>query len=279
MATAKSTMMEWILMTKSGLGMNWQPDLTCSESSSGIHLPLSGESIELEFVMKHPKYRWVKFPTIVDGMILPRSWEQRKNQYLQRETSESYDAIPGKRRKLKYRVIVIWTVYKDWYSCIWRRVRLVLWQSGNLHTIQWNWYLLTSISISNPAGRGHQETKTRCEQIPHHGDPFGTGMKIEHAQFGACSDRRFSKDYGRAHPGFLLDAGCHIENAAFTIYHAYSYSQSYREMDVKEEELWSDLKAITRDNLNERWNANHASQGFEIQDRETWIMLTSHGPK
>ena len=105
------------------------------------------------------------------------------------------------------------------------------------------------------------------------GDAFVNWHEFEHPQFGTVEIGGFKKNFGRAHPGFLLEQDAH-RNVAFTIYHAY-HTPKLSVMDVKEEDLGGGLKAITATIFNERLMPTHASQDLKYKiERPDYVTIS-----
>jgi hypothetical protein len=105
------------------------------------------------------------------------------------------------------------------------------------------------------------------------GDAFVKWKEYEHPQFGTVEIGGFKKNFGRLHPGFLLEQDAH-RNAAFSILHAY-HTPKLSVMDVKEVDLGGGLKEITATIYNERLIPTHSSQDLKYKiERPDYVTLS-----
>ncbi len=81
------------------------------------------------------------------------------------------------------------------------------------------------------------------------------------------------KNFGRAHPGFLLESDAH-RNMAFTIYHCY-HTPKLNIDTIMEKELGDGLKEVTAVISNSRLMPTHSSQDLKYKiERPDYITLT-----
>jgi hypothetical protein len=126
------------------------------------------------------------------------------------------------------------------------------------------------------AGRGNQDEELNVDRYLTFGDAFVNWEEYDHPQYGKIEIGGFKKNFGRAHPGFLLEQDAH-RNMAFTIYHAY-HTPKLSITDVKEENLGGGLRQITATVYNERLMPTHSSQDLKYKiERPDFVTLT--GPK
>jgi hypothetical protein len=187
-----------------------------------------------------------------------------------REDIKIYDAIGKKGEEMipGYRYL---TVYKDLYSVFGGELD---WFYGNRGIFTYTNELMVSyLYFNKQAGRGNQEEQLKVDQLLTFGDAFVNFKEFKHPQFGTVEIGGFKKNFGRAHPGFLLEQDAH-RNAAFTIYHAY-HTPKLSVMDVKEEDLGGGLKSITATIFNERMMPTHASQDLKYKiERPDYVTIS-----
>jgi hypothetical protein len=89
------------------------------------------------------------------------------------------------------------------------------------------------------------------------GDAMQEWTEYDHPQYGKIEIGGFKKNFGRAHPGFLLEQGAH-RNMAFTIYHAY-HTPKLTIDEISEKNLGGGLREVTAVVTNSRLMPTHAS--------------------
>jgi hypothetical protein len=181
-----------------------------------------------------------------------------------------YDAIAKKGEEFMpgYKYLV---VYKDLYSVFGGQLD---WFYGGRGIFTYSNELMTSyLYVHKNAGRGNQDEQMMVDTYLTFGDAFVNWAEYDHPQYGKIEVGGFKKNFGRAHPGFLLEQDAH-RNAAFTIYHAY-HTPKLSVMDVKEEDLGGGLKSITATIFNERMMPTHASQDLKYKiERPDYVTIS-----
>jgi hypothetical protein len=224
----------------------------------------------MEFVMKHPNIAGAQSFHNAGGMILRGPGAEEDINTYNREDIKIYDAIGKKGEEMipGYRYL---TVYKDLYSVFGGELD---WFYGNRGIFTYTNELMVSyLYFNKQAGRGNQEEQLKVDQLLTFGDAFVNFKEFKHPQFGVVEIGGFKKNFGRAHPGFLLEQDAH-RNAAFTIYHAY-HTPKLSVMDVKEEDLGGGLKSITATIFNERMMPTHASQDLKYKiERPDYVTIS-----
>jgi hypothetical protein len=96
----------------------------------------------------------------------------------------------------------------------------------------------------------------------------GTNTIIRKIEIGG-----FKKNFGRAHPGFLLESDAH-RNMAFTIYHAY-HTPLLNVDTVTEKDLGNGLKEVTAVISNSRIMPTHSSHDLKYKiERPDYISIS-----
>ncbi len=250
-------------------GWNWQPDYI-QRGAMRYPFTLPENRAVMEFVMKHPNIAGAQSFHNSGGMILRGPGAEEDLNTYNREDIRIYDAIGKKGEEMipGYRYL---TVYKDLYSVFGGELD---WFYGNRGIFTYTNELMVSyLYFNKEAGRGNQDEQLKVDHLLTFGDAFVPFKEYNHPQFGTVEIGGFKKNFGRAHPGFLLEQDAH-RNSAFTIYHAY-HTPKLSVMDVKEEDLGGGLKSITATIFNERMMPTHASQDLKYKiERPDYVTIT-----
>ncbi len=103
-------------------------------------------------------------------------------------------------------------------------------------------------------------------------DSFIPWQKINHPVYGEVEIGGFSKNFGRLHPGFLLETDAH-RNAAFCIYNAYQ-SPKIEVTDVKVRKLDGGLNEVTATVVNRRMIPTHSASNLRYRiDPPDYVYL------
>lgn len=103
-------------------------------------------------------------------------------------------------------------------------------------------------------------------------DAFIPWQKIIHPVYGEVEIGGFSKNFGRMHPGFLLESDAH-RNAAFCIYNAFQ-SPDLEVTDLKVQKLEGGLKEVTVTISNKRMLPTHSATNLKYKiDPPDYVYL------
>ena len=103
-------------------------------------------------------------------------------------------------------------------------------------------------------------------------DAFIPWQKVTHPVYGEIEVGGFNKNFGRLHPGFLLETDAH-RNAAFCIYNAYQ-SPKLEVTDIKVNNLPGGLKEVTASIENTRMIPTHSASNLKFKiDPPDYIYL------
>jgi hypothetical protein len=94
-------------------------------------------------------------------------------------------------------------------------------------------------------------------------DSFIPWQKINHPVYGEVEIGGFSKNFGRLHPGFLIETDAH-RNAAFCIYNAYQ-SPKLEVADIKVRKLDGELNEVTATVVNRRMIPTHSASNLRYR--------------
>ena len=103
-------------------------------------------------------------------------------------------------------------------------------------------------------------------------DSFLPWQKVNHPVYGEIEIGGFSKNFGRLHPGFMLETDAH-RNAAFCIYNAYQTTK-LEITNLKVSKLDGGLKEVTATVVNKRMLPTHSASNMKYKiDPPDYIYL------
>lgn len=250
-------------------GWNWQPDYI---QSGALRYPFSvpENRAVVDFVMKHPNIAAAQSYHNYGGMILRGPGAEEDLGTYNATDVRVYDAIAKKGEEFMpgYRYLV---VYKDLYSVFGGQLD---WFYGGRGIFTYSNELMTSyLYFHTNAGRNNQDEQFKADDYLLFGDAFVNWEEYDHPQYGKIEIGGFKKNFGRLHPGFLMETDAH-RNAAFTILHAY-HTPKLSVSDVKEKDLGGGLREITATIYNERMIPTHSSQDLKYKiERPDYISIS-----
>jgi hypothetical protein len=251
-------------------GWKWQPDYV-QRGAYKYPFSLPENRAVADFVMKHPNIAGAQSYHNYGGMILRGPGAEEDVDTYNREDIRIYDAIAKKGEEMipGYRYL---TVYKDLYSVFGGELD---WFYGGRGIYTYTNELMVSyLYYHKNEGRGNQEEELKVDKYLTFGDAFVNWKEYKHPQYGTIEIGGFKKNFGRAHPGFLLEQDAH-RNMAFTIYHGYQ-TPKLSVLDVKEKSLGSGLKEVTATIYNERLMPTHSSQDLKFKiERPDLISISN----
>ena len=246
-------------------GFNWEPNYVQNGADKYPFSFPENQAIR-DFTLKHRNITGAQSFHNSGGMIL-------RGPSIQGGGTEAYsrsdDAVInniGKKGELMipgYRLLTIWkdmyTVYGgeiDW----WHGAMGCFVYSNEL----WNEYLMF-----------YDSTKTdeyEFDRLLLFEDAFIPWQKVTHPVYGEIEVGGFNKNFGRLHPGFLLETDAH-RNAAFCIYNAYQ-SPKLEVTDIKVNNLPGGLKEVTASIENTRMIPTHSASNLKFKiDPPDYIYL------
>ncbi|HTE27297.1 M14 family metallopeptidase [Flavitalea sp.] len=251
-------------------GWGWQPNYI---QGGAFKYPFSlpENRAVMEFVMKHPNIAAAQSYHNAGGMILRGPGGQEDIGTYNAQDVRVYDFIAKKGEELipGYKYLV---VYKDLYSAYGGELD---WFYGGRGIYTYSNELWTPYLMFN-------KDATRDPQDPSSGefnrhllfkDAFVDWHEFNHPQYGKIEIGGFKKNFGRTHPGFLLESDAH-RNMAFTIYHCY-HTPKLEIDSITEKDLGDGLKEITVVIANRRIMPTHSSQDTKYKiERPDYINIT-----
>ena len=103
-------------------------------------------------------------------------------------------------------------------------------------------------------------------------DAFIPWQEVDHPVYGKIEVGGFNKNFGRTHPGFLLESDAH-RNAAFCIYNAWA-SPKLEVTDIKVKTLGGGLKEVTATVINKQMIPTHSGTNLKYKiDPPDYVYL------
>lgn len=247
-------------------GWNWQPDYI----QRGAHkypFSLPENRAAMEFVMAHPNIAAGQSYHNSGGMLLRGPGASEDRDTYNRQDIQVYDTISEKGEKLLpgYRYLV---VYDDLYTVFGGELD---WFYGSRGIFTFSNELWTDYLMFYDDDRSATDDYEFNKSLLF-GDAFVEWKAYDHPTYGEIEIGGFKKNFGRAHPGFLLEQDAH-RNMAFTIYHAYQTPHLVID-EISEESLGGGLTEVTAEVTNTRIIPTHASQDLKYNiERPDYITL------
>ena len=253
-------------------GWNWQPNYV-QRGAYKYPFSLPESRAVADFIISHPNIAAGQSFHNMGGMILRGPGAEEDEPSFSAQDVAVYDALGRKGEELipGYRYIV---TYKDLYSVYggefdWMHgARGIFAFSNELWTA--NYYF----HRQQQDGRG-QNDQYEFDRYLLFGDGFVEWETYDHPQYGEIEIGGFKKNYGRMHPGFLLEADAH-RNAAFVINHAYHTPQlEVAAIDVVD--VGGGLKEVTAVIKNSRIIPTHSSHDLKHKIEVPDVVSLSGG--
>jgi len=251
-------------------GWGWQPNYI-QNGAYKYPFSLPENRAVMEFVMKHPNIAAAQSYHNAGGMILRGPGDPNDLSTYNAQDVQVYDVIAKKGEELipGYKYLI---VYKDLYSAYGGELDW-FYGSRGIYTFTnelWTPYLM----FNKEATRDPQENASfQFDSYLLFKDAFIDWHEYEHPQYGKIEIGGFKKNFGRAHPGFLLESDAH-RNMGFTIYHAY-HTPKLNIDTIIEKDLGDGLKQVTVNISNTRLMPTHSSQDLKYKiERPDYITLS-----
>ncbi|MXV17987.1 M14 family metallopeptidase [Hufsiella ginkgonis] len=238
---------------------NWQPNYI---QNGAYKYPFSLPENRgiADFVMKHPNIAAGQSYHNNGGMILRGPGAEEDLNTYNAQDVQVYDALGKMGEDLipGYRYLV---VYKDLYSVFGGELD---WFYGGRGIYTFSNELWTSFSLFNKPGADNSpDASYFFDRYLLFKDAFVDWKPYKHPQYGDIEIGGFKKNYGRMHPGFLLESDAH-RNMAFTLYHAF-HTPKLSVDEISEKNLGGGLREITAVIANSRLMPTHSSQDLKYR--------------
>lgn len=245
---------------------NWQPDYI----QGGAHkypFSLPENRAVAEFVLDRPNIAAAQSYHNSGGMILRGPGASEDSDTYNNQDIQVYDKLGRKGEKILpgYDYLV---VYDDLYTVFGGELD---WFYGGRGIFTFSNELWTSFLMFN------EEETTSNDRYEFNknllfGDAFVDWEEYDHPTYGEIEIGGFKKNFGRAHPGFLLEEDAH-RNMAFTIYHAHQTPHLVID-EIEEEDLGGGLTQVTAVVTNTRIIPTHASHDLKHNiERPDYISI------
>lgn len=251
-------------------GWGWQPNYI-QGGAYKYPFSLPENRAVMEFVMKHPNIAAAQSYHNAGGMILRGPGDPNDKSTYNPKDIEVYDIIAKKGEELipGYKYLV---VYKDLYEAYGGELDW-LYGGRGIYTYSnelWTPYLMFNKDATRSP---FDNAGFQFDQYLLFKDGFVDWHEFDHAQYGKIEIGGFKKNFGRAHPGFLLESDAH-RNMSFTIYHGY-HTPKLSIDTIIEKELGDGLKEVTAVISNSRIMPTHSSQDLRFKiERPDYISLS-----
>ena len=246
-------------------GFNWEPNYVQSGAAKYPFMLPENQAVR-DFTMKHRNITASQSFHNSGGMILrgPSIKGGGEESY-----SRSDDAVLnalGKKGELILPGYKLLTIWKDLYTVYGGELD---WWHGEMGCFAfsnelWNSYLMF-----------YDSTKTdpyEFDKLLLFEDAFIPWQKVNHPVYGEIEVGGFNKNFGRLHPGFLLESDSH-RNAAFCIYNAYQ-TPKLEISDIKVKKLPGGLKEVTATVENIRMMPTHTATNLKFKiDPPDYVYL------
>lgn len=253
-------------------GWGWQPNYI-QGGAYKYPFSLPENRAVMEFVMKHPNIAAAQSYHNSGGMILRGPGGQEDVGTYNANDVRIYDVLGKKGEELLpgYRYLV---VYKDLYSAYGGELDWFYGGRG-VYTFSnelWTSYLMFNKGNDNNDNSG-VDPSYQFDRYLLFKDAFVEWHEYNHPQYGKIEIGGFKKNFGRMHPGFLMESDAH-RNMSFSIFHCYQTPKLSID-SIAEKDLGDGLKEITAVIANERIIPTHASQDLKFKiERPDYISLT-----
>ncbi len=251
-------------------GWGWQPNYI-QNGAYKYPFSLPENRAVMEFVMKHPNIAGAQSYHNAGGMILRGPGDPTDLVTYNAQDVQVYDAIAKKGEELipGYKYLV---VYKDLYSAYGGELD---WFYGGRGIYTYSNELWTPYLFFNKdATRDPQDNSSfQFDRYLLFKDAFVDWHEYNHPQYGKIEIGGFKKNFGRAHPGFLLESDAH-RNMSFTIYHSF-HTPKLTVDTIIEKDLGDGLKEVTAVITNSRIMPTHSSQDLKYKiERPDYITFS-----
>ncbi len=246
-------------------GFNWEPNYVQYGANKYPFSEPENQAVR-DFIVNHRNITGtqtfhnsggmiLRGPSVEGGGAEAYSWEDDEVINAIGKTGEKM--IPG------YKLLTIW---KDLYSVYggeldwWHGAMGCFVYSNEL----WNSYLMFYDTTNYD--------EYEFEKLLLFEDSFLPWQKVNHPVYGEIEIGGFSKNFGRLHPGFMLETDAH-RNAAFCIYNAYQ-TPKLEITNLKVSKLDGGLKEVTATVVNKRMLPTHSASNMKYKiDPPDYIYL------
>jgi hypothetical protein len=246
-------------------GFNWQPNII-QDGANKYPFSFPENQAVRDFTLKHRNITGAQCFHNYGGMILRGPSVQNNGSEIYTPEDDEVINTIGRKGELMIPGYKLLTIWKDLYPVYGGELD---WWYGEMGCFVysnelWNSYLMF-----------YDTTKTdsyEFEKLLLFEDAFIPWQKVNHPLYGEIEIGGFGKNFGRLHPGFLLETDAH-RNAAFCIYNAWQ-SPKLEITDVRVKNLPGDLKEVTATVSNVRMLPTHSADNLKFRiDPPDYVFL------
>jgi hypothetical protein len=246
-------------------GFNWEPNYIQGGADKYPFAQPENQAIR-DFTLKHRNITGSQSFHNSGGMILKGPSISGGGAEAYSRADDAVISAIGKKGELMIPGYKLLTIWKDLYT-VWGGE--LDWWHGAMGCFVysnelWNSYLMF-----------YDTTKTdsyEFDRLLLFEDSFIPWQKINHPVYGEVEIGGFSKNFGRLHPGFLLETDAH-RNSAFCIYNAYQ-TPKLEISDIKVKKLAGGLQEVSATIENKRMIPTHSASNLKFKiDPPDYIYL------
>jgi hypothetical protein len=246
-------------------GFNWEPNYVQSGADKYPFAFPENQAIR-DFTLKHRNITGAQSFHNSGGMILRGPSIQGGGAEAYSRSDDAVINAIGKKGELMIPGYKFLTIWKDMYTVYGGELD---WWHGAMGCFVY------SNELWNPYLMFYDTTNTdqyEFEKLLLFEDSFIPWQKVTHPVYGEIEIGGFSKNFGRLHPGFLIETDAH-RNAAFCIYNAYQ-SPKLEVTEIKVKKLSGGLKEITATVENKRMLPTHSASNLKFKiDPPDYVFL------
>ncbi len=249
-------------------GLNWQPNYI-QYGADKYPFSFPENQAVRDFTLKHRNITGAQTFHNSAGMILRGPSVQGGGaEVYSREDDEVINTI-GKKGELMLPGYKLVTVWKDMYP-VWGGE--LDWWHGEMGCFVYSNELWTPYLMFYDSTKTDDAAEYEFEKLLLFEDSFIPWQKYQHPVYGEIEIGGFSKNFGRLHPGFMLETDAH-RNAAFCIYNAWQ-TPKLQVTDVKVRKLQGGLSEVTATIENTRMIPTHSSGNLQYRiDPPDYVFL------
>lgn len=246
-------------------GYNWEPNYI-QRGADRYPFSLPENKAVRDFGLKHRNIAGAQSYHNSGGMILRGPTIQGGgSEVYTRDDDKVLNTIGkvGEKMIPGYRLLTIW---KDMYTVYGGELD---WWYGIIGSYTFSNELWTSFLMFNDTGNSN---RNEFEKLLLFEDTFTPWEEYDHPVFGKVEIGGYQKNYGRLHPGFLLESDAH-RNTAFCLYHAWQLPKlEIRDIEVRS--LGGGINEVTATVANTRMTPTHSGQNLKYRiDPPDYISL------
>ena len=245
-------------------GFNWEPNYVQNGADKYPFTFPENQAVR-DFIARHPNISGSQSFHNTGGMILRGpSIKGGGAEVYSRQDDEVINSIGEIGEKIipGYRLLTIW---KDMYT-VW---------GGELDWMHGNGIFVFSNELWNPYLMFYDTANTdqyEFDRLLLFDDAFVPWQKVNHPQYGEIEIGGFKKNFGRLHPGFMLETDAH-RNAAFCIYNA-NQLPVLEIKDISIKNIDGGLKEVSATVANTRAIPTHSASNMKFRiDHPVYVTL------